>query len=274
MVGPRRLSGLPVALVGGAVVGLVVQLAGLPGAGRAAGLAAAAPLGPRVAGHLVVAGSATVGAGRPRAARGSRGTVGRNPPRVRHDGLLRGRTAAVGRLGAWPLGSRAPAVCLDPPRPRPDYVRLRCLVGAWPWAVRGGVARSGPGRSGREPGPRGHAALGSGAGRPRWHVSRAGPIAGASRVAGINRVGAGVQSGVEQGGVLRVAFTPAVRGLGGAAVSALCGAAVAGLGGPATRATVWAGRGERAALTIHPVPPAWSPRSALASLRHSPRQRV
>ena len=162
---------------------------------------------------------------------GSRGTIGGNPPPVRHHGLLRRRTAAVGRLGSGPVGYRASAVCLAPrrPWPWPASGRLRCcLLRPRPRAVRRGarVAWRLPRRPGREPGPRGRAALRAGAGRARRQVGRPGPIAGASSVAGVNRVGGRIQGGAVQLSVLRVA------------------AAVGGFGGPATRAAAWAGRGK------------------------------
>ncbi len=244
---PRPLGGLAVLVFSRPVGRLRVALARLPGWARLSGRPSAAAARARAAGRLLVLRSATVEPRRPRTARGSRGTAGGNPPRVRHDGLLRRRTAAAGRLWSGPLGCRAPDVCLAAPGPWswPASGRLRCcFFWPWPWAVRcGGIAWRLPRRPGREPWPWGHAALRAGAGRARRQVGRTGPVAGAASVAGVNRIGAGVQGGASQLRVLRVA-------------------AVGGFGSPATRAPAWAGRGKRAALTIHPVPPACSPRSA------------
>ena len=172
---------------------------------------------------------------RARAAGWRRGAVAGNPPPVRHHGLLRRRADATGRLRSDAIADRSPAVWLPPPWPRPRAParrERRRVFRPGPRAVRRApVARRLARRSGRKSRPRRHAPVGAAAGRPGRHVGRPGSVAGAASVAGIDRVGAGVQGGVKLG-ILRVAI------------------AVGGFGGPATRATA-----RPAALTIHPLPP-------------------
>jgi hypothetical protein len=230
-VGPARLPGRT-ALAGSASLACLARLR------RSPGRPLTAAVGARSGCRRAVVGVAAKALGA-RAARGRGGAVAGNPPPVRHDGLLRRRTDAAGALRSGAIAG-SPAVWLSPPRPRPRAAagrERRRVFRPGPRAVRRApVARRRARRSGREARARRHAAVRTAAGRAGRHVGRPGPVAGAASVAGIDRVGARVQGGTERG-VLRVAI------------------AIGGLGGPAARATAWAGRIKRAALTIHPLPP-------------------
>ena len=258
--GGRRVDGRPL-LLGPGVAG-PAALARLARLARPSRRPLAGAGGARPGCHLVAIRAVTAESLGARAAWGRRDAVAGNPPPVRHHGLLRRRAGATGRLRPGAIVGRAPAVGLSPPGPRPWAAarreRRRVLRPA-PRAVgRTRVARSLARRSWWESRPRRHTAVRAATGRAGRHVGRPGPVAGAASVAGIDRVGAGVQGGVKLG-ILPVAI------------------AVGGFGGPATRATA-----RPAALTIHPLPPdpervgraQCQARRPRLTLRHSPCDRV
>ena len=256
----RRVTGRPLP-PGPGVAGPAAALARLARLAGPSRRPLAGAVGARPGCHLVVIRAVTAESLGARAAWGRRDAVAGNPPPVRHHGLLRRRADATGRLRPGAIVGRAPPVRLPPPGPRPWAAarrERRRVLRPGPRAVRRArVARSLARRSWWESRPR-HAAVRAATGRAGRHVGRPGPVAGAASVAGIDRVGAGVQGGAKLG-ILRVAI------------------AVGGFGGPATRPTA-----RPAALTIHPLPPdpervrraQCQARRPRLTLRHSPSNRV